>query len=96
MTSYMLNAIEDDLMDAFKSRLRIGAKPKYKHIFIDSGAANDEIVDYTLQIFENSQKRERTVSFRTTGCIFPVVIRLSDYDSVDTEEFNGSLFVHVK
>ncbi len=96
MTSYMLNTIEDDLMDAFKSRLRIGAKPKYKHIFIDSGAANDEIIDYELEIHETSRKIEKTVSFKTSACIFPRTINLSNYEDVDTEEFNGSLFVHVR
>ena len=96
MLNTIIEAIEDDIMAAFKSRLLVGKKPKYKHIFIDSGAANDEIIDYELEIHETSRKRERTVVFKTSACIFPRNIKLSDYESVDTEEFNESLFIHVR
>ncbi|AOZ97923.1 hypothetical protein [Butyrivibrio hungatei] len=95
MLNSTLEAVEDDIMAVLKSKKYGLGKPKYKSVFIDSGAANDEITDYTLQIFETLSKRDRTVSFRTSGCIFPVVVRLSDYESVDTEEFNESLFIHV-
>ncbi len=93
MTAYELNVIEDDIMDSFrKSYLYMYRRKK---VYIESGAANDEIIDYELELRETSTKKERTVSFRTSGCIFPKVIRLSDYDNVELEEFNGNLFVHV-
>ena len=94
MRDYEIQGIEDDIIDGFKSRFGVG-EPKYRHIFIDSGALNDEIIDYELEIHETSRKRERCVKFRTSASVFPKVVSLSDYDSVDTEEFNGSLFVHV-
>ncbi len=95
MRNTLIEAIEDDIVAALKSKLIIGS-PKYKHVFIDSGAANDEIIDYELEIHETSRKREKTVSFKTSACIFPRIINLSNYEDVDTEEFNGSLFVHVR
>lgn len=94
MMDLKVQAIEDDLIAELKAHHGFG-RVKYRNVFIDCGAANDEITDYTLQIFETSTKRERTVSFRTSACIFPTVIRLSDYESVDTEEYDGSLFIHV-
>ena len=43
----------------------------------------DDIDDVYIYIYE------------TSGCIFPVEIRLSDYESVDTEEYNGCLFGYI-
>ncbi len=92
MREFEIQAIEDEIIAAFKTPLG----QKTKNVYIESGAANDEIIDYELEIHETSRKREKTVSFKTSACIFPRTISLSDYEDVDTEEFNGSLFVHVK
>ena len=88
--SYALEGIEDDVMKS----LSIG-KP-YKSVFIESGAANDEIIDYELTLYETSRRRDREVIFRTSASIFPAKISLADYTDIDTEEFNGSLFLHVQ
>lgn len=90
MQEYELQAIEDDIIAAFKKF------PSPRKVFIESGAANDEIIDYELNIKETSRKKEREVSFRTSACIFPKVLKLSDYDNVELEEYNGNLFVHVQ
>jgi len=79
---YMLEGIEDDI----RKSLLIG-KP-YKKIFIDSGAANDEIIDFELDIHETLRKKDREMTFRTTAAIFPA--------KVDLSEYNGNLFVHVQ
>lgn len=88
--SYIVQGIEDDVIKS----LRTG-KP-YKKIFIESGAANDEIIDYDLSIRESVNKRSRECRLRTTAAIFPGYINLSDYDDVETEEFQGNLFIHIQ
>ena len=87
--AYALEGIEDDIIKS----LRIG-KP-YKKVFIDSGAANDEIIDYEMELYETSRKRNREVKFRTTAAIFPAYVQLDQFDDIDTEEFNGNFFLHV-
>ncbi len=97
MKSLMVSSIENDILEAFKhNRMTFITKEKPKKIFIDSGAANDEIIDYELVIHETSTKSDKEVSFRTSACIFPRVINLSDYDNVDLEIYEGNLFVHVR
>ncbi len=93
MSEFELQAIEDDIMATFKNPTDF--MYRRKKVFIESGAANDEIIDYELNITETSRKRERSVSFKTSACIFPRVIQLKNYDSVEIEEFKGNLFVHV-
>lgn len=69
-----------------------------KKVYIESGAANDSIISYSIRKYKNhvwEQYEEREVTFTTSACIFPENIKLSDYDNVDTEEFNGNLFVKV-
>ena len=97
MNNSVVEAIENDILEAFKhNRTAFLKKEKEKKIFIDSGAANDEIIDYELVIHESNTKRDREVSFKTSACIFPRTVNLSDFDSVDLEEYNGNLFIHVQ
>jgi hypothetical protein len=91
MSEFEIQAIEDDIIAAFKTPLG----KKEKKVYIESGAANDEVIDYELNIRETSRKRERAVSFKTSGSIFPKVIKLTDYENVELEEYNGNLFIHV-
>lgn len=94
MDKLRIEAIENDILEAFKhNRLCWGEKPK--EIIIESGAANDMIIDYELVIHETNTHRKKEVFFTTTASIFPRHIQLSDFDSVDLEVFNGNLFVHV-
>lgn len=70
-----------------------------KSVYIDSGAANDSIVSYTVRSFkeyswQNYEKKQ--VSFKTTACIFPEEIELSNYKNISTEDYKGNLFVHVE
>ncbi len=96
MNKLMVEIIEDEILEAFRNnRLSFIENKKMIKIFIESGAANDEIIDFELIIRETNTKRSREVSFRTSACIFPRVIKLSDYDNVDLETFEGNLFVHV-
>ena len=57
-------------------------------VYLESGAANDTITAYEIDAYTN-------VVFTTTACIFPKRVDLRDYDGIDTEEFNGELFVHI-
>ncbi len=97
MINSMFETFENDILDVFKhNRTAFLYGKKEKKIFIDSGAANDEIIDYELVLRESNSKKEREVSFKTSASIFPRSIQLSDYSSVDLEEYNGNLFVHVQ
>lgn len=92
----LIEAIENEIMDTFKhNAMTFCSGEKEKKIFIESGALNDEIIDYELILKESVRSREREVSFKTTASVFPRTIKLSDYENVDTEEYNGNLFVHV-
>lgn len=90
MSKYDIKCIEDEII----SRLDKGEK-----VYIDSGAANDSITSYSIKkykIYSWQDYEEREVTFTTTAYIFPEKIRLSIWDRVDTEEFKGKLFVHVR
>ena len=91
-------AIEDDIMDALKTPDWMKNKKSYRKVYIESGAANDEIIDFEMVLIESVGKKERNVRFRTTGCIFPKMISLSDFDEVETETegYGHPLFVHVR
>lgn len=89
MSEYKIKSIEDDIV----SRLENGER-----VYIESGAANDEITSYSIRKFKTyawQEYEEKEITFTTTACIFPERINLSDWSNVDTEEFNGKLFVHV-
>ena len=81
--------IEDEIME----RLNSGKK-----VIIDSGACNDKIISYSVRKFKEYVWQtyfDREVTFTTTACVFPRQIALSDYDNVETEEFQDVLFIHV-
>ena len=80
--------------DAFAEEI-IKALEDGKNVYIKSGAANDKITDYERYVAERLHHTDAHISFDTTACIFPKTITLDMYDNVETEEFNGSLFVKV-
>lgn len=80
---WKIEGIEDVIIDYLN---------RNKKVYIESGSANDRILSYDI----NNSFKERTVSFTTSAAIFPERINLmGTYSSIDTEEFEGSLFVHV-
>ena len=70
-----------------------------KKVYIESGAANDEICSYHVEKREiymhGSVFEDKTVTFQTSACIFPPSISLHNYSNVDCEDFKGALFVSV-
>lgn len=89
MRKYDIECIENEII----LRLDNGEK-----VYIESGAANDAIISYSIEkykIHSWQDYEEREITFTTTACIFPEKINLSNFDNVDTEEFEGKLFVHV-
>lgn len=85
MKNYLIEGIEAEII----KRLDDGEK-----VYIESGAANDEITAYSIKKY-GVRYVEKEITFTTSACIFPEKIILSNYDNVDTEYFNGKLFVHV-
>lgn len=78
-----INWVQDSIIDY----LNRGAE-----VYIQSGAANDQILSYSEVIYAWGKE----VIFTTTGTIFPKELCLYDYDNVDSEEFQGCLFVDVE
>lgn len=81
--------VEDDIINALKNK---------RKVFIESGSANDEIVNYkTLFDYEYNPCGEnykvRKIIFETTACIFPKEISLEEFDNVDIEWFDNNLFI---
>ena len=71
---------------------------KGEKVFIESGAANDEITAYSIRKYKThswQSYEEKEITFTTTACIFPKEIMLSNWDNVDIEEFEGKLFIHL-
>ena len=66
-----------------------------KKVYIESGALNDEILSYSVERFEKRYGVEEEVTFTTSACVFPKEVVLDDDREVDTEEFNGCLFVKI-
>lgn len=78
-----IEGIEDVIIDYLN---------KNKKVYIEDGCLNDKILSYSV----NNESKEREVIFTTSACVFPEQINLmGTYSSIDTEEFEGSLFVHV-
>lgn len=89
MNKYDIEYIENEII----SQLDKGEK-----VYIESGSANDVITSYSIRKYKTfswQDYEEREITFITTACIFPEKINLSDWDNIDTEEFEGKLFVHV-
>ena len=88
MDDFTLNGIEKEIIQRLDNN---------ETVYIESAASNDVINSYSIQKFKRgwSEYEEKEITFTTTACIFPKEIKLSYYDNVDTEEFNGELFVHV-
>lgn len=78
---FIIGGIEQDIV----SYLDRGAK-----VYIESGAANDEIISYS-----DPYGYGKELVFTTTGTIFPKQLCLYDYTYVDCDDFEGSLFVQV-
>lgn len=86
----MLKYIEQEIIE----RLDKGEK-----IYIESGALNDCIIGYSVRTYKKyawQDYEEREITFTTTACVFPEKMQLSDWDNVDSDEFNGELFVQVR
>ncbi len=94
-TPYERKNIEDYIVNTFRENRKPPFNKKQKKVFVESGSLNDEIFDYELVIHESNTRTERTVEFRTTGCVFPKTLKLANYDNIDYEEFEGNLFVKV-
>ena len=86
MKSWWLKCVEREIIEYLNNG---------KNVYIESGAANDEILLYEIDREPLSHYPEDDVIFVTSACIFPERIVLSCWDNVDTEEFNGNLFLHV-
>jgi hypothetical protein len=89
MSEYEIGCIESEII----KRLDKG-----ETVYIESGAANDCITGYSVRKYKThswQSYEEKETTFTTTACIFPEKIMLSNWDNVDTEEFEGKLFVHV-
>jgi len=84
-----IECIENEIIDQLD---------KNEKVFIESGAANDTIFSYSVRKYKTyswQEYEEKEITFITSACIFPKEIKLSDYDNVDTEMFDGNLFVKV-
>ena len=71
---------------------------KGETVYIESGALNDCITSYSIRKYKTyswQEYEEKEITFTTTACVFSKEIILSNWDNVDTEEFDGKLFVHV-
>lgn len=79
MTKWDVLAYEEEIIERLDNN---------EKVYLESGAANDTITAYEKDIYGNT-------IFTTTACIFPRKINLCNYDGIDTEEFNGELFVHI-
>ena len=97
MTDYLIQGIEDDVMNILNNPTTRDSKGKLviRKVYIDSGALNDEVVSYEYKLYKTPRLSERKVTLLTTHSVFPAEVDLHDYDHVDTEEFNGNLFIHV-
>ena len=84
---YEVQSIENEIM-AFLNK-----RPTEKSVIIESGAVNDVITGFEVS---GDNITEREVIFTTTACVFPEKINLQDYEGVELEKYNGSLFVSVK
>lgn len=69
----------------------IGYLNRGAEVYIESGAANDQILSYSEDLLGDGKE----LLFTTTGTIFPKQISLYDFSYVDCEDYEGALFVEV-
>lgn len=88
MSKYELECIENEII----AQLDRGGK-----VIIKSGAANDSILSYVINVIQGNPfaGNEKNVVFTTSACVFPEKIELEDFDHVETAEWNDCLFVKV-
>lgn len=86
MSKYDIERIEKEIMERLD---------KGETVYIESGAANDCITSYHINKYGSLYYGDWEIIFTTTACIFPEKIMLTNWDNVDTEEFQGKLFVYV-
>ena len=86
MLQYEIEWVERDVVE----RLDKGEK-----VYLESGCAIDGITGYSIRKYKRQAYEEKEVTFTTTAYIFPKEIMLSNWENVDTKEFEGKLFVHV-
>ena len=90
MTDYIVEGIENDIIDRLNKKERV---------YIESGSATDRIMSYSIRKSKmglRQQYEEREVMFTTSACIFPEKIMLSDYDDVDCEVFEKIFIIRVR
>lgn len=89
MSKYELESIENEIIE----QLDKGGK-----VIIESGAANDSIFSYVVNVIQGNPfaGNERNVVFTTSACVFPEKIELADFDHVETNEWNDCLFVKAR
>lgn len=83
--------IEEDIIKTLESKQKV---------FIESGAANDEIVNYkTLFDYQYNPCGEdykiKKIIFETTACIFPKEISFEEFYNVEFEWFDNNLFIKI-
>ena len=88
MSKYELESIENEII----AQLDRGGE-----VIIESGAANDSILSYVVNVIQKKPYvgNEKKVVFTTSACVFPEKIELEDFDHVETNEWNDCLFVEV-
>lgn len=89
MEKYIKESIENEIISRLDNR---------EKVYIESGAAVDIIISYSVRKYKTHEwqkYQEREITFSTSACIFPNKINLHDWDNIDTEEYEGKLFVHV-
>ena len=91
MTQYEIEWIERDIIE----RLNKGEK-----VFIESGAANDEITAYSIRKYKThswQSYEEKEITFTTTACIFPEKI-LAPHELIQIgfqDEYTSMSYLHI-
>lgn len=72
---------------------------KGKHVYIEDGCLNDQIISYRIEEVDIPpywmHLKVKRVTFTTSACVFPKEISLHNFEHVDSEEFEGNLFIKV-
>lgn len=88
MSKYELESLENEI---------IAKLDKGGEVIVESGAANDSILSYVVNVIQKKSPagNERNVVFTTSASVFPEKIELADFDHVEINEWNDCLFVEV-